>query len=35
MNEPAYWPKEVAEALQISDSTLRKEEETKKGFLNT
>lgn len=24
MNEPAYWPKEVAEALQISDSTLRK-----------
>jgi DNA-binding transcriptional MerR regulator len=24
MNEPAYWAKEVAEALQISDSTLRK-----------
>jgi len=24
MNEPAYWAKEVADALQISDSTLRK-----------
>ncbi|MGG4042371.1 DUF3967 domain-containing protein [Bacillus smithii] len=24
MNEPAYWSKEVAEALKISDSTLRK-----------